>query len=80
MQLLHFLGDSPEITTLTGEVKPQDGQRDAEMVVPFRGHRRCPRGGEREIPRALLQRSTHQLGGGRHRGELRIGGDGVGRE
>ena len=47
LQLLHLLGDSPEIAALTGEVKPQDGQRDTEMLAPPRGHRRCPRCGER---------------------------------
>jgi len=38
LQLLHLLGDSPEIAALTGEVKPQDGQRDTERLAPARGH------------------------------------------
>jgi hypothetical protein len=58
-QLLHLLRDSPEIAALTGEAKPQDGQHDTEMLAPARGHRRFPRRGDREIPRALRQRSTH---------------------
>jgi hypothetical protein len=80
LQLLHFLGDSPEIAALTGQVKPQDRLRDTEMVAPVRGHRRLCRRGERQIPRTLLQRSAHQLGGGGYRGELRIGRDGIGRK
>ena len=59
LESLHFLGECPEIAALTGEVKPQDGQRDMEMFTPPRGHRRCPRCGERQIPRTLLQRSTY---------------------
>jgi len=51
LQLLRLLGDSPEIAALTGEVKPQDRQRDTEMVAPPRRHGRCPRCGEREIRR-----------------------------
>ena len=47
LPLLHLLGDSPEIAALTSEVKPQDGQRDTEMVAPFCGHRRFSRCGER---------------------------------
>ena len=39
LQLLHLLGDSPEIAALTGEVKLQDGQRDTEMLTHLRGHR-----------------------------------------
>ena len=80
LELLHLLGDRPEIAALTGEVKPQDGQGDAEMLTPLRGHRRFPGRGDGEIPRALLQRAAHQLGGGRYRGELRIAGDGIGGE
>jgi len=53
-QLLRLPGDSLKIAALTGEVEPQDSQRDTELLAPPCGYRSCPCCGELQIPRTFL--------------------------